>query len=157
VKARGQAVQAFGTLVEKVQEFIRDTGGMRPLRQALLKEALTGFSDISREVKDNAPVDRHLATAYQHMSQIATDLGQTAKSREYILRSVEINERVARENPGSPLALARLGITLTTSARQSLATGGDVTEARKQLNRAVDCLDRAKVAAKLMQDDPERF
>lgn len=155
-KARGEAVQALSTLVEKVQEYIRDTGGMRPLRQALLKEAMDGFQRVAAELQGQSLVDRHIATAYQHMSAIATELGETARAHEYILRSLEINERVAKENPDSPRDLVRLGITLTTCARQNLAIGRDLKEARVQVERAVEAYDRAKASGKSPKDDSNR-
>jgi tetratricopeptide (TPR) repeat protein len=156
-KARGQAVQALAILVEKVQEYIRDTGGMRPLRQALLKEAMNGFSDIAREMKGQVVVDRHIAKAYEYMSSIAVELGEAAKAHEYIQLSVEINERVAKEHPESLIDLTRLGISLTAAARQSLAGGGDVALARKTLLHAMEVFDRAKAEALRLKGEPELF
>jgi tetratricopeptide (TPR) repeat protein len=154
-KSRGQAVQALTTLVEKVQEYIRDTGGMRPLRHALLKEAMTGFNDIVREVKGHALVDRPLATAYEHMCNIAEELGDSAKAREYLQLSLEINDRVASENPDSPRDLTRLGMTLVSYGQLSLRDGSHLAETRKQYQRAMECFDRAKAEAKRLQDNPQ--
>jgi serine/threonine protein kinase/tetratricopeptide (TPR) repeat protein len=156
-KSRGLAIQALSTLVDKVQENIRDTGGMRPLRQALLREALTGLTDIATELKDEAQAERHLATAYQHMSSINVELGDSVKAREYVQLSVDINERLAKANPHSPRDLTRLGITLSTSARHALAMGGDVTVPRIQLRRALELFDAAEAEAARMNTDPPRM
>jgi tetratricopeptide (TPR) repeat protein len=154
-KATGQAVRALSTLVNKVQEYIRDTGGMRPLRQALLKEAMSGFSDIARELAGQPLVDPHVATAYQHMSYIATELGDAGQARTFMQRSIEINERVAEANPDNPRALIQLGISLSTGAVQLEAQGGDLTLPREQLERALAVFYKALATAKKHPGDPD--
>jgi tetratricopeptide (TPR) repeat protein len=153
-EARGQAVQAMRTLVVQVQNMIRDTGGMRPLRRVLLKEAMTVFNDLAREDEGQQVADRHLATAYQHMAEISTELGDAAQARTFLQRSIDIYERVAKANPNSPRDLAVLGLCLARSVNLYLTQTPNLVEARKRAARSLAFLDRARAEARHLADDP---
>jgi serine/threonine-protein kinase len=144
------ALESYTYLVFDVQERLRETPALQPIRVELLSTAIRGLEDLICHSEQSADVGRSLAAAYIQVGDLVLLTGQTDRAREQYERGLECCERLAADDPGSPhrrwvaIALGKLG-----DVRRRL---GDLQAAREDYLRG---LVIARALAEVGPRDPK--
>jgi len=85
---------------------IANLPGSTPVRQRLVKDGLEYLDSLSKEAGSDVDLQRELATAYEKVGRVQgnsydLNLGDTAGAMKSYLKSLEIRERLARNDPAN--------------------------------------------------------
>ena len=133
------ALESYAYLVFNVQERLRDTPALQPIRVELLSTAIQGLEELVRHAEQSADVGRSLAAAYLQIGDLVLLTGQTDRARHQYERGLECCERLAAGDPDNPhgrrwvaIALGKLG-----DVRRRL---GDLRAAREDYLRGLEIM-----------------
>lgn len=145
------ALESYAYLVFNVQERLRETPALKPVRVELLGTAIQGLEELVGHAERSADVGRSLAAAYLQIGDLVLLAGQTDRARQQYERGLECGQRLAAADPDDPsgrrwiaIALGKLG-----DVRRRL---GDLPAAREDYLRA---LVIARGLAAAAPEDPQ--
>lgn len=104
------AVKALYNVVVKVQQQLRGLPGSQKLREELIGDS---FGQLARVVNSAADVPlfrRVKAAAFQHMGDIAMDLGRTEDALESFKKCQALIEAMAADEPTNPVTQYNLSV-----------------------------------------------
>jgi serine/threonine-protein kinase len=102
VEAGQQAALALGTIYDVVttaDEKLRTRAEMGPLRRDLLELSMKRLDQISRNAATSSTADRTMGVALQRMASFYEQMGRTDDQVRVIERSLEIFNRLIKEQP----------------------------------------------------------
>jgi len=109
--------------------------GSTPLRERLVKDALSYLDSLAAEARDDPSLQRELAAAFLKVGDVQGDLGDTTSATSSYLRARAIAEAVLGMDPRDPEA-RRLVASSHHKAGAVLEVAGDLNSARAQYERA---------------------
>jgi serine/threonine protein kinase/tetratricopeptide (TPR) repeat protein len=124
----------------ELHDAIAPLPGSTPVRALLVKRALTSLDGLAREANGDVSLQRDLAAAYEKVGRVQgnsynANLGDTKGALASYRKSLEIRERVARDNPKS------------LDLQDELASGyhgvADIYSGIGELQQAADAYQRA--------------
>ena len=133
------ALESYAYLVFNVQERLRDTPALQPVRVELLSTAIQGLEELVRHAEQTADVGRSLAAAYLQIGDLVLLTGQTDRARHHYERGLECCERLATGDPANPHGRRRVAIALGKlgDVRRRL---GDLRAAREDYLRGLEIM-----------------
>jgi serine/threonine-protein kinase len=142
------ALESYAYLVFNVQQRLRDTPALQPVRVELLSTAIQGLEDLVQHAEQSVDVGRSLSAAYLQLGDLVLLTGQTDRARHHYERGLECCERLAAADLGNShgrrwvaIALGKLG-----DVRRRL---GDLRAAREDYLRGLEIMQE------LADADPE--
>jgi eukaryotic-like serine/threonine-protein kinase len=103
------AVNTLYLVVTRVQQQLRSQPGNQKLRQELLTDAFAGLEKVARGAAESPPTRRTRAAAYQHMGDIARELGRTEDALRYYKEFQKVIEPMAAD-PDDQVATWNLAV-----------------------------------------------
>ena len=135
------AVDTLASLVTRVQTQLRAEPGNHKLRQQILGDALTGLERVVGKAVDD-PQSRWVRTAaYQHMGDIALDLGRTEEALTHYRECQKITELMEAAHPDGQVTRWNLAVIYDKLGDATHRFHGDGAVARDYY---LKCLDRRK-------------
>jgi non-specific serine/threonine protein kinase/serine/threonine-protein kinase len=142
----------------ELHDAIASLPGSTPARSLLVKRALTSLDGLAREAQGDPSLQQDLAAAYEKVGRVQgnsynSNLGDTEGALVSYRKSLEIRERLVRENPASlalqnDLASGYGGLADINSAV------GNLAEAAKGYQRAI--VIRRQLQSSNPADEPNR-
>ncbi|MBS1153126.1 MAG: ppkA [Myxococcaceae bacterium] len=138
---------------------IADLPGSTPMRERLVKDALTYLDSLSTEARDDASLRRELAQAYLKVGDVQGDpfgasLGDTTSAKAAYLKGREIAEGVLQSAPGD-VAARKVVASSHEKAAAILEVSGELRTALAEYEQA-RALDEA-LATERPEDLDQRF
>jgi serine/threonine protein kinase/Flp pilus assembly protein TadD len=133
------ALESYAYLVFNVQQRLRDSPALQPVRVELLSTAIQGLEELVQHAEQSVDVGRSLSAAYLQLGDLVLLTGQTDRARHHYERGLECCERLAAGDPGNAhgrrwvaVALGKLG-----DVRRRL---GDLRAAREDYLRGLEIM-----------------
>jgi tetratricopeptide (TPR) repeat protein/tRNA A-37 threonylcarbamoyl transferase component Bud32 len=118
------ALNAFGIIVQEVQDQLEDRAGTQALRQELLRRAQQGLQELlTTAAGDKLPADHTCFTAFARMGDLRIALGETREARAEYEQAVDIARRRLKDHPADVEGKRDLGAGLARLAEAHLLTG----------------------------------
>ena len=142
--------QLARAVVFDYHDAIADLPGSTAARQRMVKDALEYLDNLSNDAAGDRSLQRELATAYQKIGDVQgnsnmANLGDTIGALASYRKSLQIREVLIRTDPVNPEwqneladSYARIGDVLRTT--------GDVNEADKSYQQAINLLEKLSAA-----------
>jgi eukaryotic-like serine/threonine-protein kinase len=141
------ALESYTYLVFNVQERLRDSPALQPVRVELLSTAIQGLEELVQHAEQSADVGRSLAAAYLQIGDLVLLSGQSDRARHHYERGLECCERLATMDPDNPKSRHWVAI--------ALGKLGDVQRRLGDLHTAQDVYQRSlEIMQGLVDADP---
>ncbi len=132
----------------ELHDAIEPLPGSTPVRALLVKRALASLDGLARESTGDPTLERDLASAYERVGRVQgnsynANLGDTNGALASYLKSLEIRERMARENPAS--------LELQDQLASGYSGVADIYSGIGKLNEAANAYGRAIVIREHLQ------
>jgi len=155
--AEKQAQLALSTIYQVVtstDEKLRPIAGTEPLRKELLESAMKNLDEISRTAATSQSADRTMGIALQRMSSFYEQMGATDKEIEALERSLQIFERIMKEEPNNDWATFDAAISYDSLGEIGRETEPDAAKTFHYYQQALDL--RERLTRESHQDEPSK-
>jgi formylglycine-generating enzyme required for sulfatase activity len=145
-RQRDLALESFNTLLNEVQQKLRDTPAMRQLKDSLLQTAERGLAKLSESAGEAVAPEMGLAEARNRLGDSFTQLGKIAAARRAYEAALAVLKAIADAHPEDDRVRPVLAQTCEKLANLSL--GEDYPAAGKYAREAL------QVSEALLQANP---
>jgi predicted Ser/Thr protein kinase len=157
-EATKQAQLALNTIYQVVTETdskLAPIAGTGALRHELLEGAMKNLDEISRTTANSAAADRTMGLALQRMALFYEQVGATEKEAEILNRSLQIFERIMKQEPDNDWAAFDAGISYDSLGEIGRETEPDPSKTFGYYQKAVEI--RKRLAGEAHQNEPSKF
>jgi hypothetical protein len=144
------ALQAFGTLINEVQQKLGKAPGMQVLKRALLQTAVDGLKRVAGTGAIEGKMLLNNEDAFRQMAEIALEFGKSREAYEYYERYYDLTSKALESQPENALFKARLSRACMALGQLSGAVYGDKANELKYYERALE-LRKESVATSLLR------
>ena len=133
---RQLALDTLYTLIDEINNTLKDIPAHQVLRKKLLENAIDGLQKIVKNADIAANADRGLLDVFWELGKLSKDIGAngTDQAMKYYQLALDIAERIAKDAPQDRQAQKDLGIAIDRLAQLKKLTG-DTEGSRKLLLR----------------------
>jgi predicted Ser/Thr protein kinase len=161
-KNRGEATKQAQLALNTIYQVVTETdaklapiAGTGALRHELLEGAMKNLDEISRTTANSATADRTMGLALQRMALFYEQMGATEKEAEILNRSLQIFERIMKQEPDNDWAAFDAGISYDSLGEIGRETEPDPSKTFGYYQKAVEI--RERLAREVHQNEPSKF